>query len=584
MSTPSFTAAARLRFIVILGALTAFSPLSIDMYLPAFPAIEADFGVGASAVQATLATFFIGLAFGQALYGPIADRYGRRIPLVAGITVYVLASLAAAAAPSIEALTLARLAQALGGCAGVVIARAMVRDLFHEREAAQVFSHLMLVMGVAPILAPVLGAYVLELAEWPAIFWVLGAFGIICILAVWLGPVWGIVPAWVSTFASGLVSGMPAGVAALFALATPVELLLVWSSMVVLDIAPDLRRGRDLAKFAASGGVGAVASSLAALIYVDSRQLGLVESERIWQGWVLGDLLQLVVLAPLLLHFAGPTIRFWLDRQFPVPPRSGLRYTSSVALTAVIVVMMVVLVFLGANLVLDSLAASPELQTPTGDALMTRVRALTVFLGLLAVVAVFTTIVFAAVLARRGERERHVALRDPLTGCFNRRAFYGLFQKESDRSRRLGAGISLIFLDIDHFKRLNDAYGHEIGDRVLEQLARRVQHTLREHDLLFRWGGEEFLVLLPHSTEADAVAVAERIRHAVSDDPLVRADVAQPIRVTLSLGAAGTAVLPADPDALIAQADAAAYLAKYNGRDRVEPASALDGMGATGKI
>lgn len=187
MSTPSFTAAARLRFIVILGALTAFSPLSIDMYLPAFPAIEADFGVGASAVQATLATFFIGLAFGQALYGPIADRYGRRIPLVAGITVYVLASLAAAAAPSIEALTLARLAQALGGCAGVVIARAMVRDLFHEREAAQVFSHLMLVMGVAPILAPVLGAYVLELAEWPAIFWVLGAFGIICILAVWLG-------------------------------------------------------------------------------------------------------------------------------------------------------------------------------------------------------------------------------------------------------------------------------------------------------------------------------------------------------------------------------------------------------------
>lgn len=403
------------------------------------------------------------------------------------------------------------------------------------------------------------------------------------LLAVWLGPMWGLVPAWISTFLSGLVGGMTPGLAALFALATPVELLLVWGSMVVLDISPDLRRPRDAVRFAAAGGIGAVASSLAALIYIDSQRLGLVDSERIWQGWVLGDLLQLIVFAPLLMKFAGPPIRIWLDRQFPAPPRSGLRYTASVALTATVVAMLALLVFEGADLVLDSMAASPDLQTPTGDALMNRVRGVASFLALLVVIAVVTTMVFAAVLASRGERERHVALRDPLTGCFNRRAFYALFQKESDRSRRLGAGISLIFFDIDHFKRLNDAYGHEIGDRVLEQLARRVQHTLREHDLLFRWGGEEFLVLLPHSTEGDAVAVAERIRHAVSDEPLVRADVPQPIRVTLSLGAAATATLPADPDALIAQADAAAYLAKYNGRDRVEPASALDGAPAVPK-
>jgi DHA1 family bicyclomycin/chloramphenicol resistance-like MFS transporter len=177
----------RLRFIVILGALTAFAPLSIDMYLPAFPAIEAHFGVGPGAVQATLAVFFVGLAVGQGFYGPIADRYGRRGPLVAGIALYVVASALAAFAPDVGTLTLARLAQALGGCAGIVIARAMVRDLFHEREAARVYSHLMLVMGVAPILAPVLGAYVLEVAGWSAIFWVLSGFGVLCIAAVTFG-------------------------------------------------------------------------------------------------------------------------------------------------------------------------------------------------------------------------------------------------------------------------------------------------------------------------------------------------------------------------------------------------------------
>ena len=207
------------------------------------------------------------------------------------------------------------------------------------------------------------------------------------------------------------------------------------------------------------------------------------------------------------------------------------------------------------------------------------------FLGLLVVLAVVTTMIFAGVLARRGERERHVALRDPLTGAFNRRAFYTLFEKESDRSRRVGAGIALVFLDIDHFKRLNDSYGHQIGDRVLEQLAHRIQHTLREHDLLFRWGGEEFVVLLPHSSESDATVVAERIRHAVSDEPLVRSDVPQPLRVTLSLGVAATASLPVDADALLARADAATYLAKYNGRDRVEAASALlDETTVPGKI
>ncbi len=184
---PIAASAGRLRLIVILGALTAFAPLSIDMYLPAFPAIEAHFAADPGAVQGTLAVFFIGLAVGQAFYGPISDRFGRRRPLVAGIALYVAASGLAAFAPDIATLTFARIVQALGGCAGIVIARAMVRDLFHERDAARVYSHLMLVMGVAPILAPSLGAYVLAIADWTVIFWILGGFGIACIAAALLG-------------------------------------------------------------------------------------------------------------------------------------------------------------------------------------------------------------------------------------------------------------------------------------------------------------------------------------------------------------------------------------------------------------
>ncbi|MEQ8611587.1 MAG: multidrug effflux MFS transporter [Parvibaculum sp.] len=177
----------RIRFVVILGALIAFAPLSIDMYLPAFPAIADHFAVAPGAVQTTLAVFFIGLAVGQGILGPIMDRLGRLRPLLFGIAVYVAASLWASFATDIESLTAARLLQALGGCAGIVASRAMVRDLFDERASGQVYSMLMLVMGLAPILAPMIGGFLIAHYEWPVIFWVLAAFGLACIPAVIFG-------------------------------------------------------------------------------------------------------------------------------------------------------------------------------------------------------------------------------------------------------------------------------------------------------------------------------------------------------------------------------------------------------------
>lgn len=177
MSPPAVPVHTPWVLVILLGALTAFAPMSIDMYLPAFPAMAQDLPASPEAVQATLATFFAGMAIGQFLYGPASDRLGRRAPILAGIVIYVAASVVCALAPTIEALVAARFVQALGGCAGAVVARAVVRDQFNHTETARILSLLVLVMGLAPILAPLVGGWVLMLAGWRAIFWVLAAFG-----------------------------------------------------------------------------------------------------------------------------------------------------------------------------------------------------------------------------------------------------------------------------------------------------------------------------------------------------------------------------------------------------------------------
>lgn len=168
----------------ILGAMAAIGPFSIDMYLPALPMLGQALGTTAGAAQASLAVFFLGMALGQIFYGPIADRYGRRLPLFIGLGVYTVASLICALAPNIESLIAARLMQALGGCAGMVIARAVVRDVADERGAIRLMAKLMLVMGVAPIIAPIVGGALLGVIGWRGIFLCLAAYGAILLMVI----------------------------------------------------------------------------------------------------------------------------------------------------------------------------------------------------------------------------------------------------------------------------------------------------------------------------------------------------------------------------------------------------------------
>ncbi len=176
-----------IKLAITLGILTAFAPLSIDMYLPGLPTIAREFQTDTAAVQQTLAVFFIGLAMGQLFYGPLADRLGRRAPLIFGCALYSLACIGCALAPSIQSLVLLRFAQALGGCAGVVIGRSIVRDLFDQRESARMYSFLMLVMGVAPITAPLIGGQLLLAFGWRSIFVTLSGFGLLCLGLVLFG-------------------------------------------------------------------------------------------------------------------------------------------------------------------------------------------------------------------------------------------------------------------------------------------------------------------------------------------------------------------------------------------------------------
>lgn len=170
--------------ILILSGLAAIAPFSIDMYLPAFPAMAQDLGTDISHIALSLTSFFIGISVGQLFYGPLLDRLGRKKPLLFGLVLYTMASIGCAFAVSGRWLIALRLLQALGGCGGMVAVRAIVRDIFPIQEIARIISTIMLVMGIAPIIAPTVGSAVVTWLGWRAIFYVLAAFGTVLIVAV----------------------------------------------------------------------------------------------------------------------------------------------------------------------------------------------------------------------------------------------------------------------------------------------------------------------------------------------------------------------------------------------------------------
>jgi DHA1 family bicyclomycin/chloramphenicol resistance-like MFS transporter len=180
--TPS--RAASLRFLIILSALMAFASISTDIYLPALPALGRAFHADSGQIQLTLSGFLVGFSLGQLLWGPISDRYGRRIPIAIGIVLFVVGSAGCALSGSAWQMTLWRVLQAVGACAGPVLARAMVRDLYARERSAQMLSTLMLVMGIAPLVGPIMGGQILTFWSWQGIFWVLVVLGLLALVSL----------------------------------------------------------------------------------------------------------------------------------------------------------------------------------------------------------------------------------------------------------------------------------------------------------------------------------------------------------------------------------------------------------------
>jgi len=176
-----------LRLAFILGALNTFGPFGIDMYLSGFDGIATAFHTSVAKVQITLSIYFLGLAVGQLIYGPLVDRFGRRKPLMIGVSVFIASSLLITVAPTINSLIFLRLIQALGGCSGMIIGRAVVRDLFDVRESASVLSLLAVVQGMGPIVAPLTGSFLLTAFAWHSVFIFTGIFGLCCLIAVAVG-------------------------------------------------------------------------------------------------------------------------------------------------------------------------------------------------------------------------------------------------------------------------------------------------------------------------------------------------------------------------------------------------------------
>ena len=187
MEKASLSRFAKIKLVVILAYMSALAPLSTDMYLPALERVKQSFATSEFYAQLSVASFFVAFALGQLVYGPLSDKFGRKKPLYAGITLFIAASLACVSFDNIYAFIFFRFLQALGGCAGVVLARAIVNDKFELHEAAAMFALMMVVGSLAPMLAPTFGGFVLEFFPWQAIFTILFALGILLFIFIFFG-------------------------------------------------------------------------------------------------------------------------------------------------------------------------------------------------------------------------------------------------------------------------------------------------------------------------------------------------------------------------------------------------------------
>ena len=399
-----------------------------------------------------------------------------------------------------------------------------------------------------------------------------------------IGWWWGAIPAYLTTLSLALYAGMAWQWAVLFAFADPLGVAVIALGFRALPMMRGLRSLESLLHFVQLSFAGSIFSSSGALIWTYSNHQPLSELLPIWQGWWLGFFLQNLLLVGPILAWSWLRTERWLYARLPQVQGSDGESRHLVVLL-LLLVSVGVLVFgylslsLGSSLLLGQLqrGLAPEVQ----QAALVMTQTGWVFFWVFALIVLFNAFfAYRLFLHWQGRNQQLLdALKqsntylaqlvrlDGLTGLLNRRSGDEVLQQEWLRCQHSGQQAVLIMLDIDHFKQVNDEFGHDVGDLVIAQVSMLLQEHMRLHDTAIRYGGEEFLLVLPDSTLEHAALLAETLRQQMAART-VHASQAD-ITVTLSLGVASASLLMADKAAWVKQADMALYQAKRAGRNRV---------------
>ncbi|NNF61419.1 MAG: GGDEF domain-containing protein [Gammaproteobacteria bacterium] len=408
---------------------------------------------------------------------------------------------------------------------------------------------------------------------------------LVCVpLVLWCGFLWAAIPAYFSTLLVAIAGGMSLPWLLVFPLANPLGLAMFALLYRVSNANSRMRDGASVAGFAGVALVASLAGSAGAFVWVYSNRIGADVAYPVWQGWWLGGWLQAVLISLPTLYLLSPAVERWLAPLKPAREisRRDLSHRLLPAIASAVVVLMTY-VFAARLFSLRKFNAAAQRISDDEivNELLNSIDALTypLFILAAALVAVGFLGYRAAMfwnrslmdanelLAARNSELARMAETDVLTRVYSRRKAMEVLHLEFERARRTETDFSVMMIDADYFKRINDEHGHLVGDEVISALAQRLAEALREYDVLGRYGGEEFIAILPQASHDDAQHIAERVRAAVAEDPVATA--AEPLPVTVSIGFATINDADANENFVLDRADLALLAAKRAGRNRV---------------
>lgn len=407
---------------------------------------------------------------------------------------------------------------------------------------------------------------------------------LLCIpLVIWYGYFWAAIPAYFASFTVALIGGMPLHWTFIFAFSNPIGLAIYALFYRVSPLQTNMRDLVSVIGFVLISLVASLASSAGSFIWTYTNQIGIHDAYAVWQGWWLGEWLHALLIILPVFYLVGPRVNAWL---LPVKlEEESQKVTKAGLFVAVSAFMLVLMGYVitarifgvqqarkAINLIEDTQYTS--LITNAIDGMSYPLFILLVVMLATAFLAYQAVLYWNHALRRANQKlsEKNLELEslanvDGLTGVLNRRKVMEFFDLECYRAQRTAKPLSVIMLDVDHFKQVNDKYGHLHGDEVLISIAKQIKNNLRPYDLAGRYGGEEFVMILPDTERQEAALIGERIRKAIKQSELNLGD--DVMSVTVSLGVSSLREDDNLSSLPLARADDALYQAKREGRDRV---------------